>query len=212
MDDSSLTISEKHPLFIRISHWINVPLILIMIWSGILIYWAYQPYVKMPKFFVDNFSLHHRLGEGMGWHFFIMWIFSLNGLIYVTYLLTSGEWKTLFPTRQSLKDLIPTILYELKISKTPVKQEGKFNAAQRLAYTGVIFMGLGSLITGLAIYKPVQLSWLTTLLGGYQAARFEHFFLMICFVFFIILHITQVMRAGWNNFRAMVAGYEIEND
>jgi len=70
-------------------------------------------------------------------------------------------------------------------------------------------MGLGSLLTGLAIYKPVQFGWLTRLLGGYEAARIEHFVLTIGYVLFFIVHVAQVVRAGWNNFRSMVAGFEI---
>ena len=88
----------------------------------------------------------------------------------------------------------------------------KFNGAQRLAYTGVVAMGAGSLLTGLAIYKPVQLAWLTTLLGGYPLARLEHFVLTVGYVAFFVIHIAQVVRAGWNNFRAMVIGVEVAKD
>jgi hypothetical protein len=85
----------------------------------------------------------------------------------------------------------------------------KFNGAQQIAYTAVICMGAGSLLTGLAIYKPVQVAWLTSVLGGYQMARREHFWLTIGYVLFFLVHITQVIRAGWNNARAMVTGYEL---
>ena len=61
----------------------------------------------------------------------------------------------------------------------------------------------------LAIYKPTQLAWLTGLLGGYAWARAEHFTLAVGYVLFFVIHITQVVRAGWNNFRAMVTGYEL---
>jgi thiosulfate reductase cytochrome b subunit len=88
----------------------------------------------------------------------------------------------------------------------------KFNGAQQIAYTGVVLMGLGSLLTGLAIYKPVQVSWLTTLLGGYPRARFFHFWLTIGYLLFFVVHVSQVVRAGWNNFRAMVIGYEVQSD
>jgi thiosulfate reductase cytochrome b subunit len=94
------------------------------------------------------------------------------------------------------------------LRKEPLPK-AKFNGAQRLAYTGVILMGFGSLVTGLAIYKPTQLAWLATALGGYEWARFEHFALMVGFVLFFVVHIAQVVRAGWNNFRAMVTGYEL---
>jgi thiosulfate reductase cytochrome b subunit len=70
-------------------------------------------------------------------------------------------------------------------------------------------MGAGSLLTGLAIYKPVQLAWLTALLGGYPLARWLHFWLTMGYCLFFVVHITQVIKAGWNNFRAMVIGYEV---
>jgi len=73
-------------------------------------------------------------------------------------------------------------------------------------------MGAGSLVTGLAIWKSVQFGWITLLLGGYQAARVEHFLLTVGYVAFFMVHIAQVIRAGWNNFRSMVTGYEIVSD
>jgi len=74
----------------------------------------------------------------------------------------------------------------------------------------VIFMGFGMLLTGLAIYKPVQLYWLCAMLGGYEWARAEHFIITILFVLFFLVHLIQVILAGWNNFRGMVAGFEVE--
>ena len=85
---------------------------------------------------------------------------------------------------------------------------GKYNDAQRIAYTGVILMGIASTLTGLAIYKPMQLSWLTWLLGGYEWARWEHFWLMVMFVLFFAVNVIQVILAGWSNFRSMITGYE----
>ncbi len=73
-------------------------------------------------------------------------------------------------------------------------------------------MGAGSLLTGLAIYKPVQVAWLVALFGGYPIARFLHFWLTVGYVLFFMIHIAQVIRAGWNNFRAMIIGYEVRSD
>jgi thiosulfate reductase cytochrome b subunit len=143
----------------------------------------------------------------MAWHFFLMWGFALNGLTYVGYTILSGEWRHLVPTRRSFGEAWQVILHDLGIRRDPLPPR-KFNAAQQFAYTGVILMGGLSLLTGLAIYKPTQFSWLTTLLGGYKWARFEHFTLTIGYVLFFLVHISQVIRAGWNNFRAMVCGYE----
>ena len=84
----------------------------------------------------------------------------------------------------------------------------KYNAAQRIAYSAILVMGVGSLITGLAIYKPVQLSFFTWLCGGYEAARAIHFILTIGYVLFFLVHIAQVIKTGWNNFQSMVTGFE----
>ena len=73
----------------------------------------------------------------------------------------------------------------------------------------MIVLGLGALLTGLAIYKPMRLSPLTGLLGGYTAARFEHFWIMVAFCAFFLVHVFQVAKTGWNNFRGMVTGYEL---
>jgi thiosulfate reductase cytochrome b subunit len=140
-----------------------------------------------------------------------MWLFALNGVLYVAYTAASGEWRFLLPDRRTPAEAWQVVRHDLGLRKEPLPRR-KFNGAQRLAYTGVIAMGAGSLVTGLAIYKPVQLAWLTTLLGGYTAARFEHFTLMLGYVLFFMIHITQVVRAGWNNFRAMVIGVELAAD
>jgi thiosulfate reductase cytochrome b subunit len=198
-------------------HWINVPLLTIMIWSGLLIYWANDVYSIgwgvvsfhfFPDWFYDALHLKFRLAEGMAWHFTFMWFFALNGLCYVLYTVLSGEWRHLLPNRHTPREAWHVVLHDLGLRKTPLPR-AKFNGAQRLAYTGVILMGAGSLVTGLAIYKPTQLAWLTNLLGGYSWARAEHFTLTVGYVLFFVVHIAQVIRAGGNNFRAMVSGYEL---
>ena len=212
MKEEEINIIEKHTLWNRWFHWINFPLLALMIWSGVLIYWADQAYIKIPTALSEKLNLNHRLAEGMGWHFFLMWFYGLNGLFYVGHLIFSRQWRHLAPDRKTFKDSLKVIAHDLHLSKDPLPLEGKYNAAQKLAYCGAIIMGAGTLITGIAIYKPVQLGWLTSLLGGYKAARFEHFILMIGFILFFIIHIIQVIRSGWNNFRSMIAGYEIEKE
>jgi thiosulfate reductase cytochrome b subunit len=138
-----------------------------------------------------------------------MWLFAINGVLYVTYTFVSGEWRCLLPNRHSFKKAIQVALHDLHLSKIAPPSR-KFNGAQQIAYTGVVLMGLGSLLTGLAIYRPVQLGWLCALLGGYEWARAEHFILMLGYLGFFVVHISQVVRAGWNNARAMITGYEVE--
>ena len=212
-------VVEKHPLAIRWFHWVNFPVLSLMIWSGLWIYWSNDVYrlgwgsTTLLKFFPESFyqafDLSGHLAKGMSWHFVLMWVFFGNGLLYVGYTLVSGEWRYLLPTRHSFREALEVVLHDVGLSKKPLPIR-KFNGAQQIAYTSVVLMGLGSLLTGLAIYKPVQFSWLTALLGGYGFARILHFALTIGYVLFFLVHIAQVVRAGWNNFRAMVAGFEIQ--
>ena len=134
-----------------------------------------------------------------------------NNLHDTRVCMTSGEWRALVPNRRSFREAVHVLLHDLHILRDPPPPR-KFNGAQQIAYTSVILMGVGSLITGLAIYKPVQFSWLTWLLGGYPMARFFHFWLTVGYVLFFAVHIAQVIRAGWNNFRAMVIGYEVRHE
>lgn len=211
-------LAKKHPPAVRWFHWVNFPVLAVMIWSGLLVYWANDVYrvgaggVTLFKFFPDWFyaKLHidHRLAEGMAWHFFFMWLFAVNGLAYVLYTAISSEWRYLVPTRRSFAEAWQVVLRDLHLRKEPLPPH-KFNGAQQIAYTSVVLMGAGSLLTGLAIYKPVQFLWLTRLLGGYEWARFEHFWLTVGYLLFFVVHVAQVAKAGWNNFRAMVTGYEI---
>jgi thiosulfate reductase cytochrome b subunit len=180
-------LQSRHRLAVRCFHWINFAVLAIMIWSGLLIYWANDVYrigigrFTLFKFFPESFysalNISFRLAEGMSWHFTFMWLFAINGVLYVSYTIVSGEWH--------------------------------YHGLQRFAYITVILMGAGSVLTGLAIYKPAQLAWLTSLLGGYQFARLEHFWLTIGYVFFLAAHIVQVVRAGWNSFQSMITGSEL---
>jgi thiosulfate reductase cytochrome b subunit len=211
-------LEKKHPLAVRWLHWINFPLLFLMIWSGLLIYWAnavygvkifgYELFHFFPQWFWDYSGIPQRLAEGMSLHFFFMWFFFINGLIYVLYTIISGEWRALVPVPGSFKRAFGVVLHDLHIKKDPPPQ-GKYNDAQRIAYTSVILMGVGSVLTGLSIYKPTQFAWLTTILGGYEWARWEHFWLTIGYVIFFLVHFAQVVKAGWANFRSMITGYDI---
>ncbi|HEX9162627.1 MAG TPA: cytochrome b/b6 domain-containing protein [Thermoanaerobaculia bacterium] len=211
---------RKHPLAIRWFHWINFPLLALMIYSGTLIYWAYPIYrvglgsltvIKMNLSQPAWKSLHvnNRLADGMAIHFFVMWLFAINGVAYVLYTTFSGEWRELVPNRASLKNAWQTFLHDLHLRKE-APAHGKYNGAQQISYTLIVLMGLGSLLTGVAIYKPVQFSWLTSIFGGYPMARFFHFWLTVGYVVFFLVHVGQVIKTGWNNFRAMVIGYEVQ--
>ena len=227
---SALRLDHKHPLAIRWMHWLNFPILFLMIWSGLLIYWndsdnAYQhPHAVyrigigkitffrfFPEWFWKAINAPYHVTQGLGHHFFFMWIFAANGIAYVAFLAFSGEWRFLIPQRRSVRDAIQVTLVDMHLCKG-LPQQTKYNGAQRIAYTSVILMGLGMLITGLAIYKPTQLHLLTSALGGYEMARWEHFWITMGFVGFFFIHVVQVILAGWNNFRSMVSGREIKKE
>ena len=211
-------LEKKHPLAIRWLHWINFPLLFLMIWSGLLIYWAnavygikigsYELFHFFPAWFYETLGIPFRLADGLQLHFFLMWFFIVNGVLYVLYTIFSGEWRALLPVPGSFKRALQVTLYDFKLSKYHPPQ-GKYNDAQRIAYTSAILMGVGSTLTGLAIYKTTQLAWLTTIFGGYEWARWAHFWLTILFVLFFLVHVAQVIKAGWNNFRSMITGFEM---
>ncbi len=208
---------QKHPRAVRWMHWINFPLLAIMIWSGLLIYWAYDPYrigwgettlfEFFPGWFYEALGLTRQLAKGMAYHFFFAWLFLINGVLYVLYTAVSGEWRHLVPDRHALAESVQVALHDVGVRKE-LPPQGRYNAAQRVSYSAVILMGAGSILTGLAIWKPTTLAWLTALLGGYQSARTIHFILTVLYVLFFVVHVAQVVRAGLPNFWSMVMGYE----
>ena len=212
------TIQLKHRRAARWFHWTNFPLLALMLWSGILIYWAndiyridageYTIFRFFPRSWYPALGIDHRLAEGMAWHFFLQWFFVFNGMAFVAYTVVSGEWRELVPDIRSFRDAWHVVLHDLN-ARHPLPPQGKYNGAQRITYTLIILFGVLSTLTGYAIFKPVQLYWLRELMGGYEMARYIHFWLAIGYVLFFALHVQQVVRAGWNNFRAMVTGYEL---
>src|SRR5271170_3217903 len=156
---AGIRLEKKHPLAIRWMHWINFPVLATMIWSGLLIYWGdsaidgrHQSQVYrigigswtlfrfFPQWFWQWMNAPYRLTVGLGYHFFFMWFFMLNGLAYVLYTVISGEWRYLVPTKNSFKEAIQVTLHDLHIRKEPLPHR-KFNGAQQIAYTSVILMG-----------------------------------------------------------------------
>jgi thiosulfate reductase cytochrome b subunit len=151
----------------------------------------------------------HHVTQGLSYHFFFAWFFALNGLAWVLYTWISGEWRLILPERRSVRDAVQVTLVDLHLRKG-LPLQTKYNGAQRIAYTSCAVMGAMMLLTGLSIYKPTQLHWLTSLFGGYEMARWLHFWTTMAFLGFFVVHVVQVVLAGWNNFRAMVSGHEVQ--
>ena len=214
-------VRAKHTLMTRWTHWVNFPVLFVMIWSGLLVYWANDVYRIgigswtlfhfFPEWIYNAFTFHHRLAEGMSIHFLFMWFFALNGVLYIIFTIGSGEWRELLPNLRSPREAIAVTLHDIGLRKT-LPPQGKYNSAQKIAYTAIVLMGWGSLLTGIAIYRPTQVAWLTSLLGGYQTARWLHFWLTMGYLVFFLIHIVQVIRAGWNDFRSIVTGVELTSE
>jgi thiosulfate reductase cytochrome b subunit len=201
-------------------HWINFPLLTIMIWSGLRIYWANDVYrigwgdstlfQFFPEWFNSELDLDRHLARGLAFHLNFAWLFAINGVAYVGYMLISGEWRQLLPERGLFRDSRRVVAHDLHLTGKPLPPQGRYNAAQRMTYTLVIVLGAVALFTGFAIFKPTQLSFMTSLVGGYETARLIHFYTTVAFLIFFVIHILQVMRAGFDNFWSMVTGYERE--
>lgn len=226
-DDVSARAVLRHRRAGRWMHWINVPLLTIMVWSGFRIYWAEQEWAfgildwEWFRFFPDwineALGFERKLARGLAFHLSFAWLFVLNGLAYGVFLATSGEWRKVIPTGTALKRVPATLLHELGLRKEAPPQDGFYNAAQQSTYTFVIGLGGVAMLTGFALFKPTQLSVLVTLFGGYSSARLIHFTASIVFLLFFVVHVFQVVRAGRRTFMAMVTGYELvpageEND
>jgi thiosulfate reductase cytochrome b subunit len=210
---------EVHPRAIRWLHWVNFPLLLVMVWSGLRIYWAedvyafgigsWQWFAFFPDWFYQLLDLDRHLARGMAFHFVFGWLFVLNGIAYVVYLALSREWRHLIPDRQTWREAGRVVLHDLRLRRSAPPQ-GKYNAAQRVTYTIVLVMAALLVLSGFAIYKPTQLHPLPLLFGGYQGARLVHFTMTIGVSGFFLIHLVQVARAGWNNLRSMITGYLVE--
>jgi len=228
--ETTLGIAQKHSAAVRWTHWINFPLLSIMIWSGFLIYWAasstdhtapHQVYrigfgswtlIRLfPDSFYEFFHLDGHLTRGLAFHALGMWAFIVNGLVYFIFLAVSGQWRNITPTRADLAHFAAGLrrLFTKSPTQTPAPQQTKYNPFQRLAYGLINLMAVGAVVTGLAIWKPTSLHLITTLCGGYQSARLLHFWLTIGFCLFFFVHLLQVARAGWKNLRSMIVGVQV---
>ncbi len=189
-----------HPLPVRITHWINALAVLLMIFSGWRIYNA-SPLFRFS--FPDSLTLGGWLAGALQWHFAAMWLLVLNGAVYLAYGIASGHFRRkLLPVapRDVFKDVFDALRGRLAHEDLSV-----YNAAQRAAYLALIFCGIALVVSGVAIWKPVQLQELTALLGGYEAARRVHFIAMALLAAIVTVHVVMVLLVP-RTFPTMISG------
>lgn len=172
---------------VRITHWVNLFAMVCMFMSG------WEIYNASPLFdfrFPPAVTLGGWLGGAIGWHLAVMWLLALNALCYLLWGLFSGHLR---------RDLLPLSLAALRrdtglaLTLRLRHRHGHYNAIQKLMYLGVLMLGLLLVLSGLAIWKPVQLYWLVALFGGFDSARYVHFFAMSGIGLFVVIHLLMVM-------------------
>jgi len=192
--------STIHPRWVRITHWINAIAMLVMIGSG------WEVYNASPLFdfnFPKSITLGGWLAGALQWHFAAMWVLFVNGIVYVTLGLVTGRF------RRKLLPIHPAeVVADVKAALTGHLAHDDisvYNAVQKLLYIGVILCGMLIVLTGLSIWKPVQFQELTALFGGYDFARYVHFFAMAAIVGFLVVHVLLALLVP-KTLRAMVVG------
>lgn len=198
---STAATTTIHPRWVRVCHWINALAILVMIGSG------WQIYNASPLFdfltFPRQITLGNWLAGALLWHFAAMWVLVINGVVYVTLGIVTGRFRRkLLPIRpvEVIADMKAALTFKLAHDDL-----SHYNAVQKLLYTGVLLAGVVIVLSGLSIWKPVQFQELTALFGGYEAARYVHFFAMAAIVGFIAVHVALALIVP-KSLRAMITG------
>jgi thiosulfate reductase cytochrome b subunit len=206
---------KRHHAVVRITHWVNVVALSIMVGSGLRIFNAYPAFARKGETFCCYPFEHHEvpsvltfggwLAGARNWHFAMMWVLALNGLVYLAFIYLHGEWRDLVPRKGIVHDAWQMVRFYVTARKDHPHQ-GKNNALQRLAYFAMPIVGAMAIVTGLAIWKPVQLSGLTNLMGGYVWARYWHFWAMLLLVALTVGHVFMIFTVDPYSLRSMITG------
>jgi len=195
-----VTAPVIHPVWVRVTHWVNALAMLIMIGSG------WQIYDAAPLFrfsFPSQIALGNWLAGALLWHFAAMWLLVINGIAYVVLGLATGRFRRkLLPIRprEVVRDLFAALRGKLSHDDLSA-----YNAVQKLLYVGILLTGVVIVASGLSIWKPVQFHQLTSFFGGYDTARYVHFAAMTAIVAFLIVHVTLAVLVP-KSLRAMIVG------
>jgi Ni/Fe-hydrogenase b-type cytochrome subunit len=205
----------RHHWVVRLTHWVNVVAVTIMVGSGLRIFNAYPafapkggtfccyPFERQP--IPSWLTFGGWLAGARQWHFAMMWILVLNGLVYLGFIYLHGEWRDLTPRRGDVRDSWEMVKYYLRVRRDHPAQ-GKHNALQKTAYFSMPILGLVLVLTGIAIWKPVQFGLLTNLFGGYVWARYWHFVAMTALVALSVVHVFMVFVVDPHSLRSMITG------
>jgi Ni/Fe-hydrogenase b-type cytochrome subunit len=208
-------MATRNHWVVRLTHWVNALALTIMVGSGLRIFNAYPAFARRGDTFCC-YPFEHTpipaaltfggwLAGARNWHFAAMWVLVLNGIVYLAFVYLHGEWRDLTPRRGDARDAWEMVKFYLFVRRDHPRQ-GKHNALQKLAYFALLVLGVVAVLTGLAIWKPVQLGWLTALFGGYVWARYWHFLAMVGLVALTVGHVFMVFAVDPYSLRSMLTG------
>jgi len=193
-------MTTVHPVLVRVTHWVNALAVLVMVLSGWKIYNA-SPLFDFA--FPDALTLGGWLAGALQWHFAAMWVLVLNGMLYLAYGVVSGHLRRrMLPI--SPRGLVDDVASALR-GRLAHDDLSVYNAAQKAAYLVAILLAIGLVLSGLAIWKPVQFHALASLMGDYEGARLLHFFCMAGLVLFVLVHVAMVILVP-KTFLTMITG------
>ena len=215
----------RHPVLVRISHWLNVVAVVVLLMSGLNILMAHphldwgirttfaDPWLTNPT--VPNWLMipqGRNLAEARHWHFFFAWLFVINGLIYLAYgFITRRFGRRLWPTGMDLKGFWRSVKEHARFHFPKDEEARTYNVIQKLTYVTMILVILPMmLITGLSMSPGFNAigGILLEIMGGRQSARTLHFISAGLIVGFIVIHVGLVIWTGfYNNMRAMITGW-----
>lgn len=210
-----MTTRLRHHWIVRVTHWVNAIALTLMIGSGLRIFNAYPAFARKGETFCcypfegrpipAALTFGGWLAGARNWHFGMMWVLVINACIYLGFIYLHGEWRDLVPRRGDLRDSWEMVkFYAFARPRHPA--QGKHNALQRGAYFAMPIVGFVAVVSGLAIWKPVQLSLLTNALGGFVWARYWHFLAMIVLVLLAVVHVFMVFAVDPYSLRSIITG------
>lgn len=207
---------KRYHWVMRLTHWVNVVAVLLMAGSGLRIFNAYPAFARKGESFCcypfagrrvpADLTFGAWLGGARHWHFAGMWLLALNGIAYVVFLALHGDWRHVTPHRGDHRAAWEMIRFYL-FARRDHPHQGKHNALQRLTYFAMPILGVVLVASGLAIWKPVTLGWITALFGNYMIARFVHFTAMVLLLALAAVHVFMVFAVDPYALRAMITGW-----
>ena len=210
-----MSAQPRHHWVVRLTHWVNALAFTLMVGSGLRIFNAYPSFHRKGETFCcwpfegtrapAWLTFGSFLGSARQWHFAMMWVLVVTGIVYVAFIYLHGEWRDLVPRRGDLRDAWQMIrFYAYQRPEHPT--HGKHNALQKTTYFVMPFVGAIIVLSGIAIWKPVSLGWLTDIFGGFVWARYWHFIGMLTLVLMSVVHVFMVISVDPYSLRSMITG------